>query len=396
MTRPRARLALGPVVLTLALRLAWVAVVSTPPRWDGEIYARLARHIAAGEGYVDGFPMAHPTAFYPVGYPAAIAATSMLTRDIPRAAITVNMLAAVVACFAAVALGQRYGGDPVGRLAGVLYAVLPGSVLWTGATMTETLHGALLALACAAATLRSPSARWLTATGIITGIATLVRPQAIVTAPLLGALSARGTPLQRLTRAGIVSLVALAVVAPWTARNCPALDTCAFVSTNGGSNLLIGTYNDARGGYRRPIAANGCNALSTEHRRDACMQHLAIARIHAHPWTWLVGAVPKLARTLAWEHDPVTYLRRDHPALARPLPYAVLVTLCTLAWWTLVLLAIHGATRTGRVATLPLSIGCAVLASHAVFLGADRYHLALVPLLCPLAGVGVMALRGRV
>ncbi len=394
---PLRRLVLVPLAATLGVRLALALLLPITPAWDGVLYARLAAHLAAGDGYVISAPIGPslPTAFYPVGYPAAVAALVPITRSVPVAARAVNLLAAALACLSAVALGRHLGGPRAGHTAGLGYALYPGAVLWSAATMTETLNGALLAAACAAALV--PRARrnpWLgpVLSAVLTAAATLVRPQSLLAAPLAGALGGRGGLRSRALRAAAVTAIALALVAPWTARNARAVGGCALVSTNGGSNLLIGTFPEVRGGYRRPTRRDGCGAEPDEFRRDRCMSALAVQHIRVHPLAWVEGGLQKLARTFLWEHDPVTYLLRAHPGVGRPVPFGLAVAVCTTTWWALVLLAVRGARRAGAAAALPVAVTLAVAATHAVFLGADRYHLALVPLLVPLAAVGLSTL----
>lgn len=385
--RPLA-LALG---LTLATRAALVAATREPPRWDGHFYARYAEALARGLGYVEVAPGAapRPTAFYPVGYPAALAAAMRAVGDATVAMALVNLVASLTAAAALTSVAARAGGERAATRAAVLYALYPGAVLWCGAAMTETLHGALLALSLAATALpRTDRSRGVGAfaAGAALGAATLVRPQSLLLLPLasLGGRSLRGRALALLLSA----LGAAAVVAPWTARNCATLDACALVSTNGGSNLLIGTFPDARGGYRRPAAADGCADVRGEVHRDRCMSNLARERIREAPGRWLALGGMKLAGTFLWEHDPVSYLRGERRERFGDVTYGALVALCTAAWWALLAGAWKGLGRARDNEAIDVAARFAVGAlaatafTHGVFLGADRYHLVVVPLLC--------------
>jgi hypothetical protein len=385
------RLILLLLALTLLPRAVLVAVTHEAPRWDGYFYARLAEALVRGHGYAvltPGRPP-QPTAFYPVGYPAALAAGMSLVGDATVAMGLINLVAAFVTAMVLIVVTARTGGVRTVVRAGMLYALYPGAVLWCGAAMTETLHGTLLTLALAATVLpRTDRTRHggAFAAGLALGAATLVRPQSLLLLPLaaLGASSLRGRVIALL----LATLGTVAVVSPWTARNCVCLDGCALVSTNGGSNLLIGTFPDAHGGYRRPQARDGCANVRGEVHRDRCMAALARERIRAAPARWLALGTLKLGGTFLWEHDPVSYLRGEGRQRFGDGTYCALVALCTAAWWALLLRAWHGLGRThgdeGRTVTARFVVGaCAVTAlTHGVFLGADRYHLVLVPLLC--------------
>jgi 4-amino-4-deoxy-L-arabinose transferase-like glycosyltransferase len=390
------------LLATLATRVALIVATREPPRWDGYFYARFADAIAHGHGYavVSADAAPRPTAFYPVGYPAALAAALHVAADPRVAAALVNLVAALVAVVAVVAVAHRAGGEAGARRAGFMYALYPGAVLWCGAAMTETLHGALLAIALTATALPQTDAGrrgGAVATGLALGAATLVRPQSLLLLPLatLGARSWR----ERAVAMALACVATAAVVGPWTARNCARLDACALVSTNGGSNLLIGTFPDARGGYRRPGAEDGCADVRGEVRRDRCMTQVARARIRDNPGQWLALDAMKLVGTFAWEHDPVSYLRGERRDRFGPWAYGALIALCTAAWWALLAMAWRGLGR-GRAndasaAATRFAVGAlaATAFTHGVFLGADRYHLIVVPLLCVVAGI---ASTGRV
>ena len=79
---------------------------------------------------------------------------------------------------------------------------------------------------------------------------------------------ARATPgvdhhAPRFVAAGLVLAVALVVVAPWTARNCVRMNRCALVSVNGGWNLLIGVRTD-NGSWTQLDAPDECKEVWDE------------------------------------------------------------------------------------------------------------------------------------
>jgi hypothetical protein len=253
--------------------------------------------------------------------------------------------------------------------------------------MGETLTGALLVAALAVATAPAARDRHAAAAGALLGLAALVRPPSLLALAAVAAAAPRG----RRARAGAVAALAAAcALAPWAARNARALDAPALVSTNAGSNLLIGTLDGARGAYLRPPATLGCAALHGEVARDRCYRAVALRRIAAAPLLWASLGAAKLAVTFAWEHDPVSYLG-DERAPPRAAP--ALTALCTLAWWALAALAWRR--RADDPTTRAVAVAAAgIAATHFVFLGADRYHLVLAPallLLAPRAPAGAPA-----
>ncbi len=401
-----------PVVLAaltaFAVRALIVAKLPAPAAWDGAIYAQLAEHIRHGHGFVawsQGTSAWTPTAFFPVGYPALLAAALALGAEIPRAAHVVNVLAGTLSAACAAAIGFRLAGTRGGYLSGLAYALAPGPALFCAATMTETVTGALLALAVTLSLTPVSATRsrlaTSTAAGALIGLSALVRPQMLLAAPFIGAIPS-ATRYVRLLAAALAVAASLGVVLPWTARNCTLMHGCALVSTNGGSNLLIGTFADAKGGYRAPTRADGCSDVIGEAARDRCMTGVAIHRIARSPLSWIRLGFIKLAKTFAFEWTPVSYLRSSMPGTFPGASAHRAAAICSAWWWAIGIAAIVGGRRAfragGRLAATSSVVGLNVLLvalTHFVFLGDDRYHLPLVPLLAGLAAGVFLPSRPR-
>jgi hypothetical protein len=360
------------VALTLAVRVGLCLLWPIPPSWDGHYYARLAAQLARGAGYAE--PLAHgdiATAFWPPGLPFALLVPLSLGASAPLAAVLVNLAAAAVAVIAVYRAAETHG-PLVARRAGTIYALYPGLALWSAAAMTETLTGALLAVALLIALRRNAFVA-----GVSLGVAALTRPPSLLllAAPLVAGARWRGFAL--------CLLGALAVVAPWSARNARVLDGPALISTNGGSNLLIGATSP-HGGYASPRGRHpACESAVGEVTRDRCWRDAALAEIRRAPGEWALRGALRVARTFALELDPAAHLAWSPRPPPRPVRVA-LGTLCTLAWWALLFHAARGLRGAPEARVVTLAVGAAAL-THFVFLGADRYHLVLVPLLCPLA-----------
>lgn len=398
---PHRAVTLAVAAVALAVRLAWGLSTRVPPTWDGELYERGARALASGLGYSCFLfgPAADPsvpTAFYPVGYPAFLGALYLLLGVHPWVIVVGG------ACLGAVTAGLTHRlalrcGPPCGaHLAALFVALAPGSVLLSVTPMSEALWGALLTavvfvLARAAS---PPRARDLALASALVAAATYVRPQAMLLAPLLPALL-DGNLRQRLARAAIVTVAVLALVAPWTARNCRALDGCALVSTNGGSNLAIGAVPRATGQYLRLTADDGCRGVKGERARERCWQSVAWASVRADPGRWLRLAWPKLRETWSHESYPAGYLRAARPDLVDAAREASLQRWMSRSWAALWMVALVGLLRALWRRALPLAgrlslaVIVAVTATHAVVFGGDRYHLPLVGFVAVLAAAGV-------
>jgi len=438
----------GPALFlgALAPRL-WVALGSgwsPEPVWDGYYYDIGAKSIAAGLGYVGqtGNAWCH----YPVGYSALLGGAYAIAGSAPAVGKVLGALVGALLAVATYDLGRRFTTETRARAAGLLCAAYPGLVLYAGLHMTEPVSALLIVLAALAAAAagsrasRGPHRDALRAlpTGLLFGLATLVRPQSILLAPLVGVFfRARGLRARALVGA-VTTAAALLVVAPWTARNCRVMDGCAFVSTNGGWNLAIGAFPRATGRFETLRSGDGCHIITGQVQQDRCWVRLGWDWIADDPVRW-IGLMPKkLAFTFDHESFPVGYLGVASPEAWTPQRQAIgrgvlswthrcLLTLATLAvlrparrrrplsllppllvalyawyaawtpphpFWPLTLVMLGAVVlRWRRIWTHRpvLFFGAMNVASlvviHAIFFGEDRYHLVATPFLCLMAAM---------
>jgi 4-amino-4-deoxy-L-arabinose transferase-like glycosyltransferase len=436
MRRRTAWLAVAIFAAALVPRL-WAAHALAPlPVWDGFYYDIGARSISQGLGYVGetGKPWCH----YPVGYPALLGGVYAIFGSAPivgklLGAALGALLAAFVYLLAARATSERRA-----VVAGLLVAVHPGLVAYAALHMTEILSALLLV---AAALVAGPKKR-AAAAGLVLGLATLVRPQSILLAPLVGLFGPRR--FGPMLRAGAVATaLAAAVVIPWTIRNCRVMDGCAFVSTNGGWNLAIGSFPRATGRFETLRAGDGCHIVTGQVQQDRCWMRLGWGWIAEDPARWLAMMPKKLSFTFDHESFPIGYLAEADPegwpearrAVGRGLlswSHRLLLTVAALAmlptpsrqrprsllapfallfyatfaamtpphpFWPLALAICLAAVVRWRRLSAPALYTAALVATlvgvHAVFFGEDRYHLVATPLLCLVAATFGQPLRSE-
>jgi hypothetical protein len=428
--------------VALAARLAVVAWAHArfPAAEDGHYYDVLARRLASGAGYTWLWPDGAVTyvAHYPVGYPALLAAVYAVVGASAGAAMILN---AVVGATAAYAIHRIVDEEGVARwrpaAAATVVALHPALVPYTAAVMTEGVSTALVVVgaALAAGARRSAGQRAavaLGACGVVLGLATLVRPQSILFAPLFGVLGA--APLagwrSRALRAAGVTAIALSCVAPWTARNCVRMHRCAMVSVNGGTNLLIGATTTTGGWHPVPVPPE-CATVWDEAEKDVCFGAAARRVIAAAPFAWLGGARAKLAMTFDYfgagpwylhasapeafdEHDKVAVGAvevlasrllllgalvacgvREGPRqpVRKAIAFVGVVAALTVQGWLGYLAIPFCTAAAGRkdlagsasIVSFTAIVVVATAAVHAVFFGAGRYGLAVVPFVAGLA-----------
>jgi len=461
----RARLESTADVAALALvaRIAVAIHAHAEPVWDGFYYDLGARRIAAGLGYSEDLIIAagngtervfwHAWAHYPVGYSGFLALFYKLLGEGTMVAAMANALtgAALAAIVHQLAF-RAFHSHRRALFAGVLVALHPGLVLYSGALMTEPLAATLMLLSVLLA-LEDRALAWIGA-GVSLGLATLVRPNAILMAPFLGLVAVRkrafGAVMRGVGRAAVIGVFALATVAPWTWRNCRVMDACAFVSTNAGWNLVIGSAPGATGKFEylvgnTPKGGPTCDE-GGQVAQDRCWSRYGVSIIKRDFGRWLSLVPAKLHYTLDAEWFPINYLREARPDLVSARAHIVIGKALTAMLYLLVVAAALGAiawsrpTRTKRstyalqmtllllvlglatrcldprapsvwplavfacvVPFLPLpgsprrtgaELGVAALilttlVTHAIFFGEDRYHLVATPAFAILAaGIG--------
>ena len=353
--RERGRIVLV-VATALAARLAVVtwAFGRFPPAADGKYYHLLAERLAAGAGYTWLWPdgAVTPVAHYPVGYPGLLAAGyALFGASSPWAMVLGALLGASLAGAAYVA--ARPWGVRAASLAGLFVALSPALVPYAAALMTEVVAAALIGLATAlligAAATSTLRARVAAASvGLLLGAATLVRPQLLLLVPAFAWLAAAGLRhAGRVIVAAAVALGAVVVVAPWTFRNCRAMDRCAVVSVNGGWNLLIGAQTTS-GAWEELRVPAPCREVWDEAKKDACFEREAWRAIRADVPAALARVPRKLSVTFDYFGGAPWYFHESNAAAFGERAKLVLGSLDLVASRVMLALALVAAFRRAR------------------------------------------------
>jgi hypothetical protein len=245
-TLPRigARPLLGIFLLALVSRLAVVAWTgaATAHFGDAPAYQLAARALAQTGSY----PL-KTDAFYfrPPGYAAFL---TVVTLGHPDRVVLAKVASAVLGGFAAVILAaiaaRLFGKRGVAIGVGIAAALDPSLVMVSSDVQSEPLFLVLLLGAgfLLLASVDRPSSTLSLAAGILTGLAILTRPSALLVAPLLAApLGDLRWPFRvraHIAAAGILG--AVISLAPWTIRNAVVYREFVLVSDVGGFNFYLG------------------------------------------------------------------------------------------------------------------------------------------------------------
>jgi 4-amino-4-deoxy-L-arabinose transferase-like glycosyltransferase len=240
------------VALALVVRVGAVAVdgPSYVPQNDAQDYDRHARSLAADQGYPPPGPIiapGGPSAFRPPGYPLFLTGVYLLTDDSKQAGRYANAVLGAVCVLLLYLVAARIFSRRVGLWAAGLAAVYPPLAflsleLYSEPLFIDLVLGAILA---ALAYRRDPRTRWAVLTGVLGGLATLTRANAVLILPVL-ALALWFRPRRSLESLGpplAVLAAAAAIIAPWAARNYFVFAEWAPLSTSSGFGMA-GVYND--------------------------------------------------------------------------------------------------------------------------------------------------------
>jgi len=190
---------------------------------DSSHYLEQAHYLAEGQLAVtgaDGTPVPDPA--FPVGYPLFLSVLVEFLR-LPLAAVVTFQLVILLLSLAFLQLALSKHGIP-GPVFAAAVALYPFPFLYCTVVAVEPLATALLMATVALLLWFANQKRFsvLIAAGTFYGLAVLVRPSLVSTAPavvLLAALASRGTWCSRARSGVIVSLAAAAVLMPIAAWN---------------------------------------------------------------------------------------------------------------------------------------------------------------------------------
>jgi 4-amino-4-deoxy-L-arabinose transferase-like glycosyltransferase len=306
-------------VVALVPRAAVALASAGEPVWDGHYYDFGARRIAAGLGYSDDRDVAgalvwHPWCHYPVGYSGFLALFYRLLGASHAVAAVANALTGAALAVVTWALARYALSTWRARAAGLLVALHPGLILYAALVMTEPLAALLTLAAFWLAVRDSRPVRGVVAGALMLGVAALVRPQALLCAPFLACIVAKGD-WKRTRMAALSCVLAVLPVLPWTARNCRVMDGCALVSTNAGWNLAIGAFPRATGRFETLRSSDGCRDVTGQVQQDRCWLHYGLAQIEDRPLHWISLIPAKLGFTFDHESFAVQYLHEARPDL---------------------------------------------------------------------------------
>jgi Dolichyl-phosphate-mannose-protein mannosyltransferase len=414
--------------VAFVLRVGWVAYAGVQPRFasDPEAYLLQGETLARGEGYVnplidianvthrarhEPLEAASPASFYPPGYPAFVGAVvwGVWHTPIPDTALvrTVGYLQALLGTITvlfAFEIARKVFGSRTGLIAAGIVALYPNLVMTTATLQLETFF-VFLTLATALvllpiATGEHPSTRRLVVGGAMVGVVALVRPTIgfLIVALLVTLLIARAPARTMLRSVGVVTLVMIAAVAPWTIRNEVRLHAFVPVSTGIGPTVCVSRNVEATGGLDNGIIERHCQPEG-HYASPAAFDVAANSYATRRAIDWVVAHPAQELRMWFWR----TYLSFNgdssgfaeikstmNPRRAEVVTSAADAASYVMLGFAAVGLAVVVRRRT-RGGVFVLATALALAAQPIVLYGDQRYRVPADPFFAILAAAGLAA-----
>lgn len=388
--------------LAVAVRVAWVLLVPTRPVGDFAMYLESARYLVEHGGL-------DPEFIYMPGYVWMAAGVYALGGGL-LAVKMIGVAAGGLATAAVYGISRAVFGRPSAVAAGLLCALWPAGVAVSSVTGTDMPAAALLALGVwvlAALAPRRPLGAPL-GFGFIMGLSVYVRAIALPLVALAGLhFRARGARwVHVVTRTAAAVLVALVMLLPWGFRNRHRYGEFFLTDSHGGHTALVGANPNSEGTYSRSLnrlftEGTGYSLFKPPHREsDRVAYALAMHWSKVSPG-YAVGLLAVKADRLMGRERSLLYwpLYRQSVLPGQPSNwfdahragiervvdgfYAFLIAMAAVG-------IIAVATRRNWPALSLLPIPLALAAVYMLFFAEPRYHLAIVVLLFPFAGAGVI------
>ena len=403
-------------VTAIVPRAAWTAYNDRPPQAvnDPTLYNLYGDRIADGHGYTRLANDA--TAYYPVGYPATLAALKK-AGDIfgwGRSIFSIKMMNGMFGAISVLLLyliALRLFDRRVAVVAGLVQSIFPSQIYYAGTVLSEAEFTMLFLAALLVLVWRpwrSDGMSWqrLLAAGVLLSAATMVRGVLLVFPLVL--LAFWWFQLRSRKRALVQTAIVFAGVAvltvPWSIRNTLAFHQLTGPSTNMGDDLCIGNASDSKGRFHldgKCFAHDaGKTAQQMEIDRSREGIRIAVEDVVTNParMPWLIGQ--KAWWLLYNDDDGLTaaesygndrfipeYRREVLSFAANSIYYAT----GAVAILGMAAFALAKDLRRGFL----LATFLYILAVPLIFFGDPRFHFSAIPLAVLIAAATIVAIWDR-
>ena len=396
---------LGSVSLgALVVRLAYdrTAVAGMRGAGDAHFYHFTANLLADGRGFINPFEAQDGvvvlTANHPPGWPVLLSLFSRLGITSYDGHRLMGAFTGAIAVLLVGVLATRQAGPTIGKIAVVVAALNPVLIGIDGSMMSESLYGVFVlgAVIVALQVRDEVTVPRLIGLGVLIALASLTRSEGallVVFLALPAVWLGGGAVLRKLLNVGVVALVCVVVVMPWTIRNYNAFGMLVPLTTNDGT-LLSGANCDAvYSGHDIGIWRFDCVTLAPDANEAA-----ASVRWRRESVRYMVDHLDRVPVVVAARVLRTWGLFEPRPDLDEGVPYDIALWGVWYHWVALI------ATMAGvvvawrrRIALWPfVSIALLVTFSSAVGWGVTRFRQPFELVGCVLVALAIHAAWHRV
>ena len=391
--------------IALALRLGWAAMIEVIPVSDPGAYDIYARNLV--EHGVYGLEPDVPGAYWAVGAAAIYAVFYMLLGYGSLAVVVPNLISSVLVIWGLWDLGRRWFGESYGWIAALLFALWPMAIQFTTILASE-LHFMAMVLLGLMAWDRArgiASARfwlWSLGAGLAFAAATYLRPISLLMPGILALAVLLRTPrhsLGPILKAGVITAVIFAAVAPWSARNERVFGEPVFMSTNFWANFWMGNHPGTTGSYKEP--PKEIHHLGDLERADI-LKERSLAYLKDDPVGFVTRTGWKALKLHGRETIGVGWNDQALRAIVGDTGIKLAKAASTGWWYLMLAAAVWGIVTLVRAwglwATLlssPVWLWGYFTGVHAVIVVGDRYHMPAIPMIALLAAIGIVAIISK-
>jgi hypothetical protein len=252
---------------------------------DEQDYLDLARHVAAGHGYVTN--SFEPTAFRPPGYPALMFPFAALTSGV----LLLKLLNVVFLGLALALIRHLVAQETPAAawLAGGAALVYP-VWLYTASTLYPQTLCLLLLLGIVALLGKAQTGlKDFVLSGVLLGYLILISPSFQLVAPMLAVFVlfwGRHPGVHKLVALTLLTATTVLTISPWLVRNYQVFGQFIPVATNGGYNLLLGNseWSGPNSGVNVDLSRYDAQvATLNEVQRSQAFQGFAVTWVKEHP-----------------------------------------------------------------------------------------------------------------
>jgi 4-amino-4-deoxy-L-arabinose transferase-like glycosyltransferase len=381
--------------LALALRFLWITLVPTQLYSDWKWYDDMAYHMSQVWRYEDnGFP----TAYWPIGYPLFLAVIYWMFGHSYFAVELANVILSLGICLFGYLVAKRLTKPVAARLTLVILAFFPSQIFFTNVFASEILFTFLLILIIhLSLKTKDGSPIYIPVVlGLLLGCLMLVKAVALLLPMVIIFFFVKSKRKPRLIFRDTVIVVAVAFLTlfPWLLRNKETFGVFTL-ATSGGVNLYIGNNPHSSGGWvwhkDHPF---GVFTGPNEVENDKLGYRLATEYIAEDPLGFLIRGIKKEFFLFATDFSAMAKELELVVQSNRVDKFVVFSILGQVYYFFVLIFSVGGLIlflrhRSSVEPGFFLLWGILIywMGIHFVFLGVDRYHFPLVPILSIFASV---------